>query len=65
MTYWKPGSSGPGLDLERSTSFDCTSLSSRQNNSLPILHHRDEILYTLQHHQVVLITGETGSGKTR
>jgi len=31
---------------------------------LPIYHHQDEILDALKNNQVIIITGETGSGKT-
>ena len=31
---------------------------------LPIYQHQDEILNTIKNHQVIIITGETGSGKT-
>jgi len=33
-------------------------------NDLPIHQHRDEIIKAVQQHQVVIIAGETGSGKT-
>ncbi len=31
---------------------------------LPITHKKDEIVHALKHHRVVIIAGETGSGKT-
>jgi len=31
---------------------------------LPITHKKDEIIHALKHHRVVIIAGETGSGKT-
>lgn len=34
------------------------------NDSLPILSKKDDIIDTIKHHQVVIISGETGSGKT-
>ncbi|MEC8283214.1 MAG: AAA family ATPase, partial [SAR324 cluster bacterium] len=34
------------------------------NSSLPILHHRKEIICTIQKHPVLIVAGETGSGKT-
>ncbi len=34
------------------------------DQSLPILAHEDEILGAIQKHQVVVVVGETGSGKT-
>ena len=34
------------------------------NSSLPILDHREEIISTIQKHPVLIVAGETGSGKT-
>lgn len=31
---------------------------------LPILSHKDEIIAALRLHQVIIVAGETGSGKT-
>lgn len=33
-------------------------------NTLPVLAHKDAIIKALQNHQVIIIAGETGSGKT-
>jgi len=33
-------------------------------STLPVSHHRAEILKALRHHQVVVVAGDTGSGKT-
>ena len=34
------------------------------NSSLPILDHREEIIGAIQKHPVLIVAGETGSGKT-
>ena len=34
------------------------------NSSLPILDHREEIISAIQRHPVLIVAGETGSGKT-
>jgi ATP-dependent helicase HrpA len=34
------------------------------NDALPILSKKDEIIYSISNHPVVIISGETGSGKT-
>lgn len=36
----------------------------RHRRSLPIYKHRQEILQTLEHQQVIIIAGDVGSGKT-
>jgi ATP-dependent RNA helicase DDX35 len=36
----------------------------QQRMLLPIYKHRRQILYSLEHHQIVVIVGETGSGKS-
>jgi HrpA-like RNA helicase len=74
MRFLKPtGSSGDApaasssiLHLERANQATFTSLSAStsRNNDLPIRKHRDEILYSLEKHRVVIIQGETGTGKT-
>ncbi|EDW04269.1 probable ATP-dependent RNA helicase DHX35 isoform X1 [Drosophila grimshawi] len=35
-----------------------------QRERLPIRKYRDQILYCLEHHQVLILVGETGSGKS-
>jgi len=37
---------------------------SRLDQSLPFYHHRDELAKAISDHQVVIVCGETGSGKT-
>jgi ATP-dependent helicase HrpA len=37
---------------------------SRLDNSLPFYDHRDELAEAISNHQVVIVCGETGSGKT-
>ena len=36
----------------------------RYDDALPITHRRDELLATIRDHQVVVVAGETGSGKS-
>ena len=36
----------------------------RQRARLPIAKYRDNLLYLLENHQVVVVVGETGSGKS-
>ena len=36
----------------------------RYDTDLPITAHREQIIETIGHHQVVIVAGETGSGKT-
>ena len=68
--FWKPGTSRPGSSLDRSSEAEpslihpsASSLSS-SSTSLPIHSQRREILYALEQHQVLIVVGETGSGKT-
>jgi ATP-dependent RNA helicase DDX35 len=43
--------------------FQTTSLS-LQRQCLPISKHRTQLLYALEHHSVIVVVGETGSGKS-
>jgi len=36
----------------------------QQKESLPVYQYRDELLAAIRDHQVLIIAGETGSGKT-
>ncbi len=44
----------------------CMNKTSKINypDELPIVAHRDEIIETITKHNVVIISGDTGSGKT-
>jgi ATP-dependent RNA helicase DDX35 len=74
--FWKPGTSGPGQDLEmdRDTQQEGgkqyvfnpnTKLSlEHQRQRLPIFQLRNNLLYYIEKHQVVIVIAETGAGKT-
>jgi ATP-dependent RNA helicase DDX35 len=77
--FWKPGATRPGgsVELERiklggnEGSGSCmtfnTSLHlpmSQQRQRLPIYKYREQILYLVEKYRTVIITGETGSGKS-
>ncbi len=36
----------------------------QQRESLPVFPYRDDLLKAIRDHQVIIIVGETGSGKT-
>lgn len=66
-TFWKPGSARPGSSLDRDSEAEpalLTSATTSSSSSLPIAAQRDSILYALERHQVLIVVGETGSGKT-
>lgn len=74
--FWKPGTIAPGVNIERgSAGVDGKgtlvihnprgNLSLRQQRLLlPIYGRRRQLLYALEKYRVVVIVGETGSGKT-
>ena len=63
MAFWKPGSTP--IDREASGALTPAPLARRRAGmKLTIASHRREILYALEKHRVVVIAGETGSGKT-
>jgi ATP-dependent RNA helicase DDX35 len=69
--FWKPNSSsikddGSTRDSESSSNvfnFNRSPLF-LQRQTLPIAKHRRQILYALEHYSVLIIVGETGSGKS-
>eukprot|EP01083_Nonionella_stella_P037306 101693_1 len=68
--FWKPGTVAPGSSVTREggayfvpNTRGALSLT-QQRQLLPICKHRSEILYALEKYRVVIIVGETGSGKT-
>jgi len=58
----------PDLDTNSQTSFVYNPYQNqdleRQRARLPIAKYRDNLLYLLENHQVVVVVGETGSGKS-
>ncbi|MCT1606951.1 ATP-dependent RNA helicase HrpA [Nesterenkonia massiliensis] len=54
----------PAPDTESSTPSVCTPENLNYPEQLPVTGQRDTILKALREHQVVVVAGETGSGKT-
>ncbi len=78
MSFWRPGSDrGPPLSTSSSTSSSSSSSSiyippnnkhshlsiAQQRQLLPIVKLKEQILWALETKQVVIVVGETGSGK--
>ncbi|KAI9010131.1 P-loop containing nucleoside triphosphate hydrolase protein [Hyaloraphidium curvatum] len=80
MAFWKPGTLYPGAtevvtDRETTVDTDAGSLSvyhrhlqtlsiEEQRRRLPVFKSKNAILHLLEDHRVLIIVGETGSGKT-
>ncbi|KAI1790692.1 pre-mRNA splicing factor [Ganoderma leucocontextum] len=74
LQFWKPGTSGPGSTLDRATETEENLVHSAPTSSslslqaarerLPIYQHRENLLHAVERHGVVILVGETGSGKT-
>eukprot|EP00941_MAST-03F_sp_MAST-3F-sp1_P003789 g3789.t1 len=68
MAFWKPGSARPSLDRESDSFVVHNALHklpiSSQRKALPIAKHRDSILFAVEKYQVVIVTGDTGCGKS-
>jgi len=63
--FWKPGSGGGGGAYSTSNVFNFSkSPLSIQRQSLPIARHKRQLLYALEHYSVIVVVGETGSGKS-
>ncbi|KAI9202218.1 P-loop containing nucleoside triphosphate hydrolase protein [Polychytrium aggregatum] len=77
MAFWKPDTIAPGSSIDRAVERESadegtllvlgresnTSLY-EQRQQLPIAKHRRELLYLIETHQVTIVVGRTGSGKT-
>ncbi|KAJ7081536.1 P-loop containing nucleoside triphosphate hydrolase protein [Mycena crocata] len=77
LQFWKPGTTGPGSNLDRETDGEgfavpsaISSLSiQNQRERLPIFKHRtlilgDKLLYAIEKFGVIIVVGQTGCGKT-
>ncbi|KAI0747764.1 P-loop containing nucleoside triphosphate hydrolase protein [Daedaleopsis nitida] len=74
LQFWKPGTVGPGSNLDRATETEDVVVPSAPSSStisiqaarerLPIFKHRQKLLYAVENHGVVILVGQTGSGKT-
>ena len=76
--FWRPGQSKPGADVKNDRKVDGdigagsflsynpnVSLSMQQQRQrLPVFKYRNHILYAVEKHQTVVISGSTGSGKS-
>lgn len=62
--FWKPGTLGPQSDQDRSYFNENEWVPTLTKEKLPILDKSLKILYLLENNQVVVISSETGSGKT-
>ena len=74
MEFWKPGDKRPGSYMhDRVTENDINTLSynnninkpiNTQRKLLPIYEHKNKLLYAIENYDVIIVVGETGSGKT-
>lgn len=69
MAFWKPGTGAPGVDVERDSDErgEHSILHTKHNvqrQTLPVYAHRLELLYAIENFPVVIVIGETGSGKS-
>ncbi|KAF8479264.1 P-loop containing nucleoside triphosphate hydrolase protein [Russula ochroleuca] len=74
LQFWKPGTLGPGSSLDRISGEEGGLLASAiplqaqsiqaQRDRLPIAKHKDNLVYCVENHQVVIVVGQTGCGKT-
>ncbi|ORY22759.1 pre-mRNA splicing factor [Naematelia encephala] len=72
--FWKPGAAAPGSSLDRETEAEGSLLPSTSRNAhlsleaqrqrLPIYKHREKLLYCVEKYRVVIVVGQTGSGKS-
>ncbi|KAL1411224.1 hypothetical protein Q8F55_002175 [Vanrija albida] len=74
LQFWKPGAVAPGSSLDRETENEGTIVASSsklanlsleaQRARLPIYKHRTKLLWCVERYQVVIVVGQTGSGKS-
>mmetsp|Transcript_12583 Transcript_12583/g.25735 ORF Transcript_12583/g.25735 Transcript_12583/m.25735 type:complete len:692 (+) Transcript_12583:114-2189(+) len=63
---WRPGSAPPpdALRVDQQSEHSFTGFQPPISATLPISAHRRQVLFALEQHRVVVIVGETGSGKS-
>ncbi|KAG6845049.1 hypothetical protein H0H87_001386 [Tephrocybe sp. NHM501043] len=68
LKFWKPGTAGPGSNLDRATEVEGNVVPSApaysQRERLPIFKHREKLLYCVENYGVIIVVGQTGCGKT-
>ncbi|MBW0501432.1 hypothetical protein O181_041147 [Austropuccinia psidii MF-1] len=65
MSFWKPGTLAPGSTLDRAAErAPGPVLTSTPGLKLPILAHRDSLLYAIEKFPFTILVGPTGSGKS-
>ncbi|KAJ3501295.1 hypothetical protein NLJ89_g9401 [Agrocybe chaxingu] len=70
QVFWKPGTVGPGSNLDRASETEESVIPSAPNDlygqreRLPIFKHREKLLYCIEKFSVVVVVGQTGCGKT-
>lgn len=76
MSFWKPGTVAPGSSIDRDSGaaeggasaitgrIDKDVGISHRRNRLPISKQRDQLLYTLERHAVLVLQSPTGTGKS-
>ncbi|KAN0128525.1 Pre-mRNA-splicing factor ATP-dependent RNA helicase [Lactarius tabidus] len=67
LQFWKPGTRGPGSSLDRTSGEDdgfIPSAAPSSRDRLPIAKHKDNLMFCVENHQVVIVIGHTGCGKT-
>ncbi|GAA5941896.1 uncharacterized protein JCM15063_000812 [Sporobolomyces koalae] len=73
MSFWKPGTVAPGSSIDRDDAAAGGAITGRvtshlavseRRNRLPISKQRDNILYALEQHAVIVLQSPTGTGKS-
>ena len=63
MAFWKPGTSGPNQNVETST-INAGKQYEFDTKLLSVYKYKQRILYLLQEYNVVIVAGDTGTGKS-
>lgn len=77
MAFWRPGTVAPGSSIDRDAELGSTGIAevtvtgrvdnvavSERRNRLPITKQRDNLLYLLEEHPVIILQSPTGTGKS-